>query len=114
MVVNLHFQFGKQKPITVQLDFGTEHGLRAGDTGLLGTKTRRKIRESYKKAFHRRLVNTFTFHHGQGLNPEHNFDYNSRELYRLVIPEGRHKHLWTNGRRVRTRVRNRFGRWRWQ
>ena len=116
MVVNLHFQFAKQEPNTFQLELGMpgNRRLHAGDGIWLNDKARRKIRETYKKVFHRKLTNTFTFHTGKEINTGHNFNYNSRNLYRIVIPEGRKKHLWTNGRRVRTRVRNRFGRWRWR
>ena len=114
MVVNLHFQFGKQDPITIVIDVGTVHRWKAGEACWVNDKVRRRIRDIYKKVFHRKLTDTFTFHYGKGPNPEHNFNYNSRALYRVVIPDGRRKHLWTNGRRIRTRIRNRWGRWRWR
>ena len=114
MVVNLHFQFGKSEPITFPADLGNMHRWKWGETCWVNDKVRRKIREAYKKAFHRKLTNTFTFHTGKGPNPEHNFNYNGRIQYRLVVPEGRQKHLWTNGRQVRRRVRNHRGNWRWR
>lgn len=118
MVVNLHFQFAKKEPQTLALDIGKAE---PGQTVWLEKKDRRKIRELYKKVFHRSIEdNVFTFHVGKtrpkgsldgplkrfvyaGENVAHRttFNYDSRERYRLIVPPGNRKHLWTNGRRSR-------------
>ena len=116
MVVNLHFQFAKKEPKTITIDVGD--GVRQGDTVWLNTDNRRKIREAYSKVFHRSIGGVvFTFHFGK-IRPQenldgpanrlltvgvrnHSFNYESGERYRLIIPTGTKKHLWTNGRRAR-------------
>ena len=115
MVVNLHFQFAKKEPVDIALTI--EGKVKHGDTVWLNDKQRRQIRESYRKVFHRPIEGrVFTFHVGKA-RPEGNldhaardplgpgqfrsFNYESRERYRIVIPPGPKKHLWTNGRRAR-------------
>lgn len=109
MVINLHFQFAKKKPKTIALDVGDA---KQNDTIWLTEPNRRKIRETYRKVFHRPIEGrVFTFHIGKA-RPQGNLDraangiyssftYESRERYRIIIPPGRYKHLWTNGRRAR-------------
>jgi hypothetical protein len=111
MVVNLHFQFANQEPVTLSGKIENHPGGRrfhVGDNIWIDQSFRRKIRDAYKRAFHRRLTNTFTFHFGKGPNElGRRFNYNSKTTYRLKIPPGRYKHFWTNGRFVRIARRDR-------
>ena len=117
MVVNLHFQFANQEPVSIQLNLDEvgNRRLHVNDRIWLNNSARRKISAAYKKAFHRNMGrNDFTFHQGNGVNAGFMFIYRNRDLYRIIIPNGRKKHLWTNGRRyVNRQERLRLGR-RWQ
>jgi len=116
MVVNLHFQFAKKEPKAIALNIPGR--VKQGDTIWLTDPQRRKIREAYRKVFHRPIEGmVFTFHTGKTRpvgeldrpadvapireNNHRSFNYESRERYRIIIPTGNRKHLWTNGRRAR-------------
>lgn len=127
MVINLHFQFAQKEPKSIELEI--EGRAKQGNTIWLNQSSRRKIRDVYRKVFHRSIEGrVFTFHVGKN-RPEGNidhaardplrpgqfrtFNYESRERYRIVIPPGKTKHLWTNGRRARV-FRHRIGPGRYQ
>lgn len=119
MIISLHFQFAKKEPTTIDLDIPGR--VKQGNAVWLSEAQRRKIREAYRKVFHRPIDGmVFTFHTGKvrptgpldrpanhalvGINGNINprsFNYESRERYRIIIPTGNRKHLWTNGRRAR-------------